>query len=74
MLSVYDVGRCRDLTPERNKQQLRRLCTTGYDLGATINQNRDRALYYAASSASGDVQRNEPRKYRTAKTARSFRV
>jgi hypothetical protein len=36
------------LTPERIKQQLRRLCTTGYDLGAKVNRSRDRALYDAA--------------------------
>ena len=43
-----DVGRSRNLTPERTKQQLRRLCTTGYDLAAKINCVRDRALYDAA--------------------------
>ena len=43
-----DVGRSRNLTPERTKQQLRRLCTTGYDLAAKINRGRDRALYDAA--------------------------
>ena len=47
-VSAGDVGRCRDLTPERIKQQLRRLCTTGYDLGAKVNRSRDRALYSAA--------------------------
>ncbi len=47
-VSVRDVGRFRDLSPERIKQQLRRLCTTGYDLGAKVNQDRDRALYDAA--------------------------
>jgi hypothetical protein len=40
-----DVSRCRDLTPERVKKQLRRLCTTGYDLAAKLNKSRDRALY-----------------------------
>ena len=47
-INARDVGRCRDLTPERIKQQLRRLCTTGYDLGAKVNRSRDRALYEAA--------------------------
>lgn len=43
-----DVRRCRDLTPERIKSRLRRLCTTGYDLGAKVNRSRDRGLYEAA--------------------------
>jgi len=43
-----DVGRSRDLTAERVKRRLRRLCTTGYDLGAHVNRERDRELYYAA--------------------------
>ncbi len=47
-ISPRDVGRCRDLTPERIKQQLRRLCTTGYDLGAKVIRSRDGALYSAA--------------------------
>jgi hypothetical protein len=47
-VSAHDVGRCRDLSPERIKRQLRRLCTTGYDLGAMVNRSRDRALYEAA--------------------------
>ncbi|MFN9414147.1 MAG: hypothetical protein ACK57V_17465, partial [Pirellula sp.] len=47
-VNAHDVGRYRDLTPERIKQQLRRLCTTGYDLGAKVNRSRDRALYDAA--------------------------
>jgi hypothetical protein len=46
-VSSHDVGRCRDLTPERIKHRLRRLCTTGYDLGAKINRSRDRGLYEA---------------------------
>jgi len=37
-----------DLTPERIQQQLRRLCTTGYDLGAKVNRSRNRRLYDAA--------------------------
>jgi len=37
-----------DLTPERIQQQLRRLCTTGYDLGARLNRRRDRQIYDAA--------------------------
>jgi hypothetical protein len=47
-VSAHDVRRCRDLTPERIRRQLRRLCTTGYDLGAKVNRSRDRALYDAA--------------------------
>ncbi len=47
-VSAHDVGRCRDLSPERIKHRLRRLCTTGYDLAAKINKSRDRALYDAA--------------------------
>jgi hypothetical protein len=43
-----DVGRSRDLTPERTKKRLRRLCTTGYDVAARVNRDRDRALYDAA--------------------------
>jgi hypothetical protein len=43
-----DVGRSREQTAERVKQRLRRLCTTGYDLGAHLNRERDRDLYYAA--------------------------
>ena len=39
---------CRDLSPERIKFRLRRLCATGYDLGAMVNRSRDRALYDAA--------------------------
>jgi hypothetical protein len=46
-VSAHDVGRCRDLTPKRIKHRLRRLCTTGYDLGAKINRSRDRGLYEA---------------------------
>jgi hypothetical protein len=34
-VSTHDVGRCRDLTPERIKFRLRRLCATGYDLAAS---------------------------------------
>jgi len=33
---------------KRIKRQLRRLCTTGYDLGAAVNRRRDRGLYDAA--------------------------
>jgi hypothetical protein len=47
-INAHDVGRCRDLTPERIKFRLRRLCATGYDLGAMVNRSRDRALYDAA--------------------------
>ena len=43
-----DVARSRDLSAERTEQQLRRLCTTGYDLGAKVNRSRNRALYDAA--------------------------
>ena len=39
-VNARDVGRCRDLTPDRIKQQLRRLCTTGYDLGAKLNRSQ----------------------------------
>ncbi len=46
-VNVRDVGRCRDRTPERISQQLRRLCTNGYDLGATASRSRDRMLYDA---------------------------
>jgi len=46
-VNVRNVGQCRDLTPERICQQLRRLCTTGYDLGAKMGRSRDRALYDA---------------------------
>lgn len=46
-VNVRDVGRCRNLTPERISQQLRRLCTTGYDLGAKVSRSRDRSLYDA---------------------------
>ena len=47
-VSSHNVGRCRDLTPERIKQRLRRLCTMGYALGAMVNRSRDHALYVAA--------------------------
>jgi hypothetical protein len=47
-ISARDVGRCRDLSPERIKHRLRRLCTTGYDLGAMVNRSRDRGFYEAA--------------------------
>lgn len=74
-VSSNDVVRCRGLTPERVKRQLRRLCTTGYDLGAMVNRSRDRGLYDAclrhfgswrnALSASGinldNVTRHRPR-------------
>jgi hypothetical protein len=46
-VSARDVGRSRDLTPERIKFRLRRLCANGYDLGAMVNRSRDRALYDA---------------------------
>jgi hypothetical protein len=46
-VSTHDVGRCRDLTPERIKFRLRRLCATGYDLGAMVNRSRDQPLYDA---------------------------
>lgn len=47
-VSAHDFRRCRDLSPERVRKQLCRLCTTGYDLGAKVNRSRDRALYDAA--------------------------
>ncbi len=37
-----------DSRPDHIRRQLRRLCTTGYDLGANVNRSRDRALYDAA--------------------------
>ncbi|KAA1258205.1 hypothetical protein LF1_07210 [Rubripirellula obstinata] len=43
-----DVGRSRELTADRTAQQLRRLCTTGYDLAAMVNRSRNRPLYDAA--------------------------
>jgi hypothetical protein len=46
-VQARDVGRTRELTPDRTAQQLRRLCTTGYDLAAMINRSRDRPLYEA---------------------------
>ena len=52
-----DVGRSRELTVERVKQRLRRLCTTGYDLGAHLNRERDRELYYAALHHFGTWRR-----------------
>ncbi|WP_442511733.1 hypothetical protein SH528x_003446 [Novipirellula sp. SH528] len=48
-----DVGRSRDFGAERTKQQLRRLCTTGYDLAARPNRTRNRALYDAAITHFG---------------------
>jgi hypothetical protein len=38
----------RDLSPESIKHQLRRLCTTGYNLAAKVNRSRDRAFHEAA--------------------------
>jgi len=38
-VSPHDVGRSRELTPERIKHRLRRLCTTRYDLGAKENRS-----------------------------------
>ena len=59
-------------TIERVRQQLRRLCTTGYDLNAHSNRDRNRALYRAALhyfgswraalSASGINTRNVSRR------------
>ncbi|MFN3194272.1 MAG: homing endonuclease associated repeat-containing protein [Aureliella sp.] len=37
----------RKWTKERVEQQLRRLCTTGYDLNAMVNRARNRPLYEA---------------------------
>jgi hypothetical protein len=45
--SAHDVGRCRDLTPERLQFRLRRLSATRYNLGAWVNRSRDRTLYDA---------------------------
>lgn len=36
------------MSPERIKFRLRRLCATGYDLGAKVNRSRDRGLCEAA--------------------------
>ena len=47
-VSVRDALLSRELSPERVTHRLRRLCTTGYDLGAKVNRNRDKALYLAA--------------------------
>ena len=43
-VNTRHVAHSRDLTQARVEQQLRRLCTTGYDLGAMLNRSRDRAL------------------------------
>ncbi len=45
---VRHVGPRCELTADQVKQQLRRLCTTGYDLGAKLNRSRHRALYDGA--------------------------
>ena len=42
------VATSRDLTQAGVEQKLRRLCTTGYDLGAKVNRSRNRAPYDAA--------------------------
>ena len=47
-VNTRHVAHSRDLTQARVEQQLRRLCTTGYDLGAMLNRSRDRGLYDAA--------------------------
>jgi hypothetical protein len=47
-INVFNVSSRKDLTPDRVRVQLRRLCTTGYDLRAKVNRSRDRALYNAA--------------------------
>lgn len=47
-VNIRHVAHSRDLTQARVEQQLRRLCTTGYDLGAMVNRSRDRGLYDAA--------------------------
>ncbi len=47
-VKIRHVAHSRDLTQARVEQQLRRLCTTGYDLGAKVNRSRDRQLYDAA--------------------------
>jgi hypothetical protein len=38
----------KELTRKRVRQQLRRLCTTGYDLGSHVNRSRNRLLHDAA--------------------------
>jgi hypothetical protein len=47
LLAVKDAWPSR-LKVDQVKQQLRRRCTTGYDLGAKVNRSRDRALYESA--------------------------
>lgn len=47
-INVFNASYRKDLTPDRVRVQLRRLCTTGYDLRAKVNRDRDRALYNAA--------------------------
>ena len=38
----------KEWTRKRVRQQLRRLCTTGYDLGSHVNRSRNRLLHEAA--------------------------
>ena len=52
-INVFNVSSRKDLTPDRVRAHLRRLCTTGYDLRAKVNRNRDRALYNAAMKHFG---------------------
>lgn len=52
--NAHDVGRCRDLTPERLQFRLRRLCATGYNLGAWVNRSCDRTLYDATIRLFGN--------------------
>ena len=46
-------GRTRYFSASRTKSQLRRLCTAGYDLSATVNRSRDRQLYDSAVNHFG---------------------
>ena len=46
-VNVRNVGQRRVPTPKRICQQLSRLCTSGYDLGAKVSRSRDRAFFDA---------------------------
>jgi hypothetical protein len=47
-VNTRDVERGQSLSVKQTKQQLRRLCTTGYDLGAHVNRSRNPMLHDAA--------------------------
>ena len=57
-VNTRHVAHSRDLTQARVEQQLRRLCTTGYDLGAMLNRSRDRGAFTMPPFATMD--RGEP--------------